>query len=94
VEVRFLFHYLFLIIFMLGLIAGIAALVCLLRARPFYMQPQGMTFMRRGFAKLSPGNYAAEGAALVRLSLFSLLLCAYAWIPGGIIHWTRFGSLW
>jgi hypothetical protein len=88
------FHDLFLLIFLLGLIAATAALVCLLRAREYYLEPHERSLLSRGLAKFFPSNYRTEGAALVRLGLLSLVLCAYAWIPGGVIHFTRFGTPW
>jgi hypothetical protein len=88
------FHRLFLQIFILGLIAGTAALVCLIRAREYYLEPSGLGLLRRSLAKFSPSNYQTERAVLVRQGIFSLLLCAFAWVPGGMIHITRFGTLW
>jgi hypothetical protein len=87
-------HYLFLLIFLSGFIAATAALLCLMRARKYYVEALGRSLLSRGLTKFFPSNYRTEGAALVRLGLLSLVLCAYAWIPGGVIHFTRFGTPW
>jgi hypothetical protein len=88
------FERLFLQIFIVGLIAGVNAVVYLIRARSYYVKPQGLGSARSGLARLLPSNYAIQGAARVRVAFFSLLLCAFAWIPAGVIHLTRYGSLW
>jgi hypothetical protein len=76
----------------IGVICSIAAFSFLIRARGYYLKPQGLSFLHRGLARCSSVNYSPEGVVLIRQARLSLLLLAYALFGCLMIYWIYFNT--
>jgi hypothetical protein len=85
--------YIILLPICIGLMFGVAACVQLIRARCYYVEPQGLSFLRSRLARYSRANYTPEGVVRVRLALLFFLLFAYASFCCALILWLRFAVI-
>ena len=75
-----------------GLAAIVVAYFFLVRARRYFVEPQGLSLLRRGLARYVPSNYTSEGVVLIRRALVSLVVLALSFVACLIIYWARFGA--
>jgi hypothetical protein len=75
----------FVIVWFLGLLSWVAALVCYVRARRYYVGPRGLVDFFFPIGRLRPSNYTAEGASILRWQFVLMIVFLGLVVIGTVI---------